>query len=96
MFPEFCIIKENDHSVGASGPVAPTHILQSNSLGSIIGQFKLVVTKKIRKTGLADFKWQRNYYEHIIRNERELQKIHEYIIHNPLKWEEDRENPRQN
>jgi len=41
------------------------HILQPNSLGSIIGQFKSVVTKKIRKMGLADFKWQRNYHEHV-------------------------------
>jgi putative transposase len=37
--------------------------------------------------------WQRNYYEHIIRDERELQAIREYIRYNPLKWEEDEENP---
>ncbi len=37
--------------------------------------------------------WQRNYYERIIRNEQELNKIREYIINNPLKWSLDSENP---
>ncbi|MFQ5686668.1 MAG: transposase, partial [Candidatus Scalindua sp.] len=37
--------------------------------------------------------WQRNYYEHIIRNEKELNKIREYIMYNPLKWLLDRKNP---
>lgn len=36
--------------------------------------------------------WQRNYYEHIIRNENELNHIREYIINNPLQWQFDREN----
>jgi hypothetical protein len=37
--------------------------------------------------------WQRNYHEHVIRNERELDKIREYIATNPLRWALDRENP---
>ena len=37
--------------------------------------------------------WQRNYYEHIIRNDTDLNSIREYIATNPLKWEFDRENP---
>jgi hypothetical protein len=37
--------------------------------------------------------WQRNYYEHVIRNERELERIREYVATNPLKWALDRENP---
>jgi putative transposase len=37
--------------------------------------------------------WQRNYYEHIIRNDKELQEIREYIRYNPLKWNQDEENP---
>ena len=36
--------------------------------------------------------WQRNYYEHIISNENKLNRIREYIIENPLKWELDRKN----
>jgi putative methionine-R-sulfoxide reductase with GAF domain/REP element-mobilizing transposase RayT len=65
------------------------------SLGSIIGSFKSAVTKKvdeIRNSSGASL-WQRNYYEHIIRNERELNLIRQYIISNPLQWELDRENP---
>ncbi len=37
--------------------------------------------------------WQRNYYDHIIRNDLELSQIREYIINNPVKWELDKENP---
>lgn len=40
--------------------------------------------------------WQRNYYEHIIRNEKELNRIRDYIVRNPRKWEWDRENPDRN
>lgn len=84
----------NEINVGATGPVAPTNqstnqnhpTLTSNSLGSIIGQFKSVVTKKIHKNVYKHFKWQRNYYEHIIRNDQELYQIRKYIRENPLKW----------
>ncbi|HSW39300.1 MAG TPA: hypothetical protein VLL97_07400 [Acidobacteriota bacterium] len=37
--------------------------------------------------------WQRNYYEHIIRDDDELNRIREYIVNNPAKWALDRENP---
>jgi hypothetical protein len=37
--------------------------------------------------------WQRNYYEHIIRNDDEHQRIHLYIASNPLNWLTDDENP---
>jgi REP-associated tyrosine transposase len=39
--------------------------------------------------------WQRNYYEHIIRGDEELLRVREYILGNPLDWENDRENPSQ-
>jgi hypothetical protein len=39
--------------------------------------------------------WQRNYYEHIIRGDGELLRVREYILNNPLDWENDRENPSQ-
>jgi len=66
------------------------------SLSAIIQNFQSVTIRKInqiRKTPGAKF-WQRNYYDHIIRNEKELNKIREYIINNPLKWELDKENPK--
>ncbi|MCK4558670.1 MAG: transposase, partial [Calditrichia bacterium] len=57
-----------------------------NSIGSIIGQFKSVCTKKIRNRGFRYFKWQNRYYNHIIRNEKELHKIRSYIRLNPKRW----------
>ena len=39
------------------------------------------------------FAFQRNYHEHIVRNENELNRIREYIMNNPLRWQYDRENP---
>ena len=41
---------------------------------------------------MPDFAWQTNYHEHIIRNEHELERIRNYIVSNPLMWEEDPEN----
>jgi REP element-mobilizing transposase RayT len=62
------------------------------SLGSFVAGYKSAVTKRIRDelhdTGI----WQRNYYDHIIRNERELDAIRRYIERNPANWEEDEEN----
>ncbi len=65
-------------------------------LGGLIGAFKTVSTKQInllRNTPGAVV-WQRNYYEHIVRNEEDMQRIAAYILHNPQKWETDRENSR--
>ena len=57
--------------------------------------FKSAVTKRInemRDTPGAKL-WQRNYYEHIIRNDESLNRIREYVVNNPLQWALDRENP---
>lgn len=67
--------------------------LKPKSLGSIIGQIKTVCTKRIWKTGFDDFDWQDRFYDHIIRDDRSLHNIREYIINNPLKWELDKNNP---
>jgi len=45
------------------------------------------------RNNYSNFHWQRNYYEHIIRNDNELKLILEYIINNPLRWKYDGENP---
>lgn len=60
------------------------------SLSSIVRGFKIGVTK-YNNTRLQ-FTWQKSYYDHIIRNENSLNKIREYIVNNPLKWEFDRNN----
>ena len=54
--------------------------------------FKASVTSRAKNeldmTGI----WQRNYYDHIIRNDRELNNIRWYIVNNPLNWQLDRDN----
>ena len=68
------------------------HIIP-RSLGSIIRGFKIGVTKYCRNNNYADVIWQRNFYDRIIRNERSLNRIREYICNNPLQWASDRNNP---
>ena len=77
---------------GAGARPAPT-------IGDIVGSFKslcinewLKYIKQNTINELGKF-WQRNYYEHIIRNDHELNRIRKYIINNPLKWELDNNNP---
>ncbi|MFT3892156.1 MAG: hypothetical protein QM730_11025 [Anaerolineales bacterium] len=76
-------------------PVRP-HGPKTASLGAILAQFKSRAKKRIWK--FPEFKetpiWQRNYYEHILRNDHDLQNKTEYINANPLLWEQDEENPR--
>lgn len=56
-------------------------------LSKLIQQFKRTVTIKIKSRAYKlNFKWQRSFYERIIRNERELFNIRRYIHQNPLKW----------
>ena len=65
----------------------------SKTIGSIVRGFKIGVTKWFRANTHIYTVWQGNYYEHIIRDENELNHIRQYIINNPLKWALDRENP---
>ncbi len=67
----------------------------SGSIPTIVRAFKSAVTRRInalRGTPGAPV-WQRNYYEHVIRNEPALHHIREYIATNPARWAVDRENP---
>jgi len=88
-------------NVGARHAV-PLHSVESfgnpvtGSIPTIIRSFKSAITNKInkiRQTPNAPV-WQRNYYEHVIRNEESLNRIREYIFNNPLNWVRDPENPR--
>ena len=69
-------------------------------LGRFVSWFKRMTTNEyiqnVKNNGWQPFDkklWQRNYYEHIIRNENELNRVRGYIINNPLKWSLDLENP---
>ena len=57
-------------------------------LGIIVGQIKSLTSKRIMKFN-NNFRWQSNYYDHIIRNEEDLFRIRKYIELNPFKWELD-------
>ena len=62
-----------------------------NSIPTIVRLFKSTTTKQInqmRQTPMQPL-WQRNYFEHVIRDDNELTRIHHYIINNPKRWEED-------
>jgi REP element-mobilizing transposase RayT len=79
----------------APTPTAPTPSVKRKPLGRLVGAFKTVSTKNInelRFTPGARF-WQRNYWEHIIRNENSLNCIRQYIETNPVRWAEDQLHP---
>jgi REP element-mobilizing transposase RayT len=86
-------------NVGAQHAVPSTthsfHRLPPGSLPAIIRSFKSASTKRINdwRGTRASSVWQRNYHEHVIRNDSELDRIREYVATNPLKWALDRENP---
>jgi putative transposase len=68
----------------------------SNTIPTIIRGYKAAVTKQINTIQInagvynkPERIWQKNYYEHVIRNEASLNKIREYIMSNPLNWKED-------
>ncbi|HCE68289.1 MAG: hypothetical protein A2X82_18700 [Geobacteraceae bacterium GWC2_55_20] len=80
----------------------PSGKWEQPSLGEIVGSFKslcvngwLKVIKEENINARGRF-WQENYYEHVIRNEEEMDRIRQYIANNPLQWAFDRENRVQN
>ncbi len=79
---------------GGSRP-APTSPIKHKPLGGLIGAFKTVSTKQINllRDTEGQVVWQRNYYERIIRNESEMDRISRYIEANPTRWADDDENP---
>ncbi len=70
--------------------------VKPGSLGAIVRSFKSAVSYRINKEHNATGIWQRNYYEHIIRNAGEANRIHLYIESNPAQWDRDDENPSNN
>lgn len=62
----------------------------SNNIGAIVRGYKSSVTKQFNLLNIGCTVWQRNYHEHIIRNEKSYQNISEYIVNNPAKWNDDK------
>lgn len=81
------IIHENDEVVKT--PPVP----KRGSLGAILGTTKMAVTRRAKRDLKSGNIWQRNYYEHIIRDQADWEHISAYIADNPLNWVDDQENP---
>ncbi len=87
------IHEKNDTPEKVTARVAPT---TQPTVGDVVGAYKsLCMHECLQWIQLNEPQfvlgtlWQRNYWEHIIRNEPELNRIREYIRNNPLKWETD-------
>jgi len=75
--------------VGTERRSVPTKLL-----GAIVRAYKSAVTYAVNvlQNQRGAVLWQRNYYEHVIRDEKDLQAKRDYILSNPLDWEDDDEN----
>ncbi len=89
---------QGEHKVRPYEKISPRGTT-AGSIGRIVQAFKSITTHQylrgIREYGWQPFPgklWQRNYYEHIMRNEDEWQRLREYITINPGQWAMDREN----
>ncbi len=92
--------------VGAGPRACPAHngqprgVAPTKGLPDLVQSFKTMTIKRY-SDGVKQLKWprysgklwQRNYYEHVIRREEELNRAREYILNNPLQWELDQDNP---
>ena len=87
-------LETTDQYLEDASPQSPIGT-RPGSLGAIIQNFKSVSTRKVNRLYFEPGNkiWQRNYYERIIRNDRELNAIRRYIRDNPLNWDLDKENP---
>ena len=104
----FYAIIQNIGHVGADRCVCPDDHRHGRTSGEHIGSplhrviqwFKTMTTNEyirgVKQYGWVPFPgrlWQRNYYEHILRNENEMSHIREYIRNNPAQWAKDKDNP---
>ena len=90
-------------TVGIPTPGATTRVAPTGGrviLGNVIGAYKSLTTfeytRSVKTHSWSPFNgrlWQRNYYEHIVRDEESLGRIRQYIIDNPAQWMFDQENP---
>ncbi len=70
--------------------INPLSARKRAALGEIIRAFKGATTNCIRTKVRPDFAWQEDYYEHIVRNDKDLERIRKYIFDNPAQRESDR------
>jgi putative transposase len=80
----------------SQGGQSPTGL----TLGDAVHRFKTMTTKRytdgVKQVGWSPYQgrlWQRNYFEHVVRDEHDLERIRQYIADNPMRWSVDAENP---
>ena len=104
-FDEYVVMPNHLHGIIIIYEVGATHASplhafgpKPGSLGAIVGSFKSAVSKRVNTIKqLPDGSiWQRNYHDHIIRDEDSLDRIRKYVRLNPIRWQDDREIPMAN
>ena len=93
--PNNATVAPNNETVNEKGQ--PQGIAPTKTVGDMVGAFQSIATveyiRGVKQLGWQSFNrklWQRNYYEHIIRDEQSYQRISEYIINNPQNWKDDK------
>jgi len=86
------VLEEAPAETRLRGVSTPNEVRQP-TLGTIVRQFKSRSTTRIWAAGFRDFGWQTRFHDHIIRGDRALTAIREYIANNSAKWPLDKENP---
>ena len=95
---EFIIMPNHIHGIiiinnpVGNGPARSSKYQKPNNLSVMIGLYKSTVTKQINRINNNIFKWQKSFYDHIIRTEKSLNNIRQYIINNPATWDTDENN----
>ena len=95
---DFVVMPNHFHGllvINGDPGLQPTIPEKIQPLGQLVAEFKSLTTKRINKARETPGQplWQRNYWDRVIRNEKELNRIREYILTNPSRWEVDRLNP---
>jgi putative transposase len=104
-FPEieldmFVVMPNHLHGIIVLSDFGRAATRAAPTVGDVVGAFKSLFTlrfvegvKSKRWPAFDRRVWQRNYYEHVIRDERDLARARRYIDENPLRWDFDRDNP---
>ena len=76
-------------------PIPTNAEIKYETLSNIIGAFKTSAATRVNKSrGVIGVSvWQKSFYDRIIRNNGEMERIQQYILNNPIKWAQDRDNP---
>jgi putative transposase len=87
---EWVVMPNHIHGIVIIVRANPPHPTGTGrTIGSMVRGFKIGVTTWYWQRSVSSKIWQRNYWDHIIRNESELHRTRQYILDNPMRWEQD-------